>query len=72
MSWKEKLAILEHNGDFDIAIFFMQKVIRENPDEVDTYIYMLFRLMDTIVEHSCYFSNLSISPVSEIKKNIMI
>lgn len=68
MNWKEQLSILETNEDFDVAIFFMEKVIKENPDNVDAYIFMLFRLMYTIVEHSCYFSNISSSEVRSIKK----
>lgn len=68
MNWKETLNILEQNEDFDVAIFFMQNVIRENPDDVDAYIFMLFRLMDTIVEHSCYFANISRTAVRDIKK----
>lgn len=59
MNWKEKLSILEQHDDFDIAIFYMQEVIKAHPDDVGAYIYMLFRLMDTIVEHACYFSNVS-------------
>lgn len=68
MNWKDKLSILEQSDDFDVAVFFMQKVIKEHSADVDAYIYMLFRLMDTIVEHACYFSNVSRTPVSDIKK----
>jgi hypothetical protein len=68
MNWKEQVSILEKNEDFDVAIFFMEKVIKENPDNVDAYIFILFRLMYTIVEHGCYFSNISLSEVRGVKK----
>jgi tetratricopeptide (TPR) repeat protein len=68
MSWKQQLRILEQMGDFDVAIFFMKKVIEKHPNDVDAYIFMLFRLMDTIVEHACYFANVSKTVVSDIKK----
>jgi len=67
MIWKEKVKILEQHDDFDVAVFFLEQVIKENPDDVDAYIFMLFRLMDTIVEHACHFSNVSRTPVSDIK-----
>ena len=68
MNWKEKVYILEKNDDFDVAIFFLKQVIKENPSEVDAYIFILFRLMYCIIENSCYFANVSKTLVSEIKK----
>jgi len=68
MHWKKKVRILEQQDDFDVAIFFLERVIKEHPEDVDAYIFILFRLMDTIVEHACHFSNVSQSPVSDIKK----
>ena len=68
MNWKEQVYILEKNDDFDVAIFFMQQVINERPDDVDAYIFILFRLMYCIIENSCHFANVSQTPVSEIKK----
>jgi len=68
MHWKEKLTILEKHDDFDVAIFFLESVIKDHPNDVDAYIFILFRLMDTIVEHACHFSNVSQTPVSDIKK----
>jgi len=67
MNWKQEVRILEQHDDFDVAIFYLEQVIKEYPDEVDAYIFMLFRLMDTIVEHACHFANVSRTPVSEIK-----
>lgn len=67
MRWKQQVRILELADDFDIAIFFLQEVIRNNPTDVDAYIFMLFRLMDTIVEQACHFCNVSDTPVSDIK-----
>jgi hypothetical protein len=68
MHWKEKVRILEQRDDFDVAVFFLERVIKEHPDDVDAYIFMLFRLMDTIVEHACHFANISRTPVSDVKK----
>jgi len=68
MHWKQKVRILEQHDDFDVAIFYLGQVIKEHPDDVDAYIFMLFRLMDTIVEHACHFANVSKTPVSDIKK----
>jgi len=68
MHWKEKVYILEKNDDFDVAIFFMQQIVENNPDDVDAYIFLLFRLMYSIIEHSCHFANVSQTPVSDIKK----
>jgi len=67
MHWKEQLRILEEHDDFDVAIFFMEKVIEAHPHDVEAYLFMLFRLMDTMIEQACHFSNVSITPVSEIK-----
>lgn len=68
MHWKEKVGILEKNDDFDVAIFFMQEVVKDNPNEVDAYIFILFRLMYCIIENSCHFANVSKTPVNDIKK----
>jgi len=67
MHWREQIAQLEHEGNFDIAIFLLEKVIKENPDNMDAYITLLFRLMDTIVEGSCYWHNVSQDPLWEVK-----
>lgn len=68
MNWKDTLKILEQNEEFDVAIFFMRKVIQEDPEDVDAYIYILFRLMYIIVEGSCYFSNVSRTETRYIKQ----
>lgn len=68
MNWKDKLKILEQGEDFDVAIFFIRKIIQEHSEDVDAYIYLLFRLMYMMVEGSCYFSNVSESKVSDIKQ----
>lgn len=67
MHWKEQVARLEQEGSFDIAIFLLQKVIAEHPDNVDAYIFLLYRLMDTLIEGSCYWSNISKDPLREVK-----
>lgn len=68
MNWKEQLYNLEKNDDFDVAIFFMQQVIDSDPNDIDAYISIIFRLMYMIVEGPYYCSNVSRTKVSEIKK----
>lgn len=38
MNWREQVAQLEHEGDFDIAVFLLEKVIQEHPNEMGAYI----------------------------------
>lgn len=66
MNWKEQVAHLEQEGSFDIAIFLLQKVIVEHPDNVDAYIFLLYQLMNTLIEGTCYWSN-SKDPLHAIK-----
>lgn len=42
MDWRAQVAQLEHAGNFDIAVFLLEKVIQEHPDEMDAYIIDLF------------------------------
>lgn len=67
MHWKEQVTQLEQEGSFDIAIFLLQKVIAEHPDNVDACIFLLYRLMDTLIEGTCYWSNNSKDPLRVIK-----
>jgi hypothetical protein len=48
MNWKKYLRILELDKQWDQAIEFMQDVIRDNPDDMDAYIYMNFLLMNLL------------------------
>ena len=48
MNWKRYLLNLELNKQWDQAIEFMQNVIRDNPDDMDAYIYMNFLLMNLL------------------------
>jgi hypothetical protein len=50
ITWKERLKSLEEAKQWDFAIDFMQKVIKENPDDIDAYMFMNFLLMDLLVE----------------------
>jgi tetratricopeptide (TPR) repeat protein len=50
MAWKERLRELEAQKLWDEAINFMEQVIKDNPDDVDTYIYIIFLLMNILVE----------------------
>ena len=67
MHWKEQLHKLEQEEAFDIAIFFMQKIITQNSDDRDAYIFLMYRLMDTLLEDSCYWHNISEDPLRAIK-----
>ncbi len=50
MTWKETLRKLELAEEWDNAIEFMQHIIQEYPDDMNTYIYMNFLLMNLLVE----------------------
>ncbi len=50
MNWKEQLRALELHKEWDFAIELMQKVIAENPNDMDAYIYMNYLLMNLLVE----------------------
>lgn len=50
MVWKEHLKTLETQKLWDKAIHFMEEVIKEHPEDVDAYIYMIFLLMNILVE----------------------
>jgi len=50
MEWKKKLRLLELDKQWDCAIVLMQQVIKENPDDIDAYIYMNYLLMNLLVE----------------------
>lgn len=45
MKWKYSLLKLEHNGQWDIALLYMQNVIEESPDDMDAAICMNYLLM---------------------------
>lgn len=67
MDWRQQVAILENEGNFDIAVFLLEKVIQENPDEMDAYIMLLYRFMDSFLENACYWAN-SQDPLRKIKE----
>jgi hypothetical protein len=50
MIWKKRLRILEKAEKFQEAITFMERVVAEDPDDVDKYIFMLYLLVDFIQE----------------------
>lgn len=68
MGWREQVAQLEYEGNFDIAVFLLEKVIKENPNDMDAYIILLHRFMDSFLENPCYWSNISKDPLKEIKQ----
>jgi len=67
MTWKEDVALLEQEGNFDIAVFLLEKVIEDNPDEMDAYIFLLYRFMDSSLDNTCYWAN-SNDPLRKIKE----
>jgi len=50
MDWKKQLKQLEDAKCWDPAIELMQKVIAENPDNLDAYLAMNYLLMNLLVE----------------------
>ncbi len=54
MKWKEQLRALEKAKDWDFAIALMEDVIKQNPNDMDAYIFLNFRLMDLLVEEYPY------------------
>lgn len=50
MQWKEHLRNLEHKQDWDEAIAFMQQIIKDNPNNMDAYLFMNYLLMNLLVE----------------------
>jgi hypothetical protein len=52
MNWKEEVAQLEREGSFDIAIFVLEKEIKEHPNNMDAYIFLLYRFMDLYIRGS--------------------
>jgi len=50
MNWKEQLRELEKAKKWDEAIKFMQGVIKEHPNDKDTYIFMNYLLMNLLGE----------------------
>lgn len=67
MDWKEQVKYLEQEGSFDIAIFVLEKEIKERPDNLDAYIFLLYRFMDLFLENACYWSNISKDRLRQIK-----
>ena len=56
MYWKEKLQELENKKEWDTAIKLMQKVIEDNPNNLDAYLSMNYLLMNLLVEENYNFS----------------
>lgn len=50
MNWKDHLAKLEHNKQWDTAIEYMQHIVVENPDNLDVYLSINYLLMNLLVE----------------------
>lgn len=50
VAWKEHLRTFETQKSWNQAINFMEQVVKDNPDDVDVYIYIIFLLMNILVE----------------------
>ena len=50
MNWKSQLKYLEDHKQWDTAIEFMQKIIKECPDDLTAALYMNFLLINLLVE----------------------
>ncbi|MBS1986912.1 hypothetical protein JST99_03205 [Candidatus Dependentiae bacterium] len=68
MHWKQQVQLLEQEASFDIAIFLLEKVVKNNPNDVDAYIFLLFRLREMWLEGSVYWCNVSKDPLRDVKK----
>jgi len=68
MHWKQQVQLLEQEANFDIAIFLLEKVVKNNPDDVDAYIFLLFRLREMWLEGGVYWCNVAKDPLRDIKK----
>lgn len=69
MHWREQVAKLECGGNFDIAVFLLEKVVQDNPGEMDAYIFLLFRLREMWLECPIYWSNISRDALRDVKKD---
>lgn len=59
MNWKKQLRKLEKVKQWDEAIAFMERVIKENPNDKDAYIFMNYLLMNLLIEEDCDNSKLN-------------
>jgi hypothetical protein len=50
MHWKIELRRLELNQEWDCAIELMEKVIKDNPTDVDGYIFIMFLIKNLLIE----------------------
>lgn len=57
MNWKQYLRQLEQEEKFEEAIVFMNMIIKENPDDVDCSIFMLYFLADLVMEPHARMTN---------------
>ena len=50
MDWKIILKKLERAKNWDVAIEFMEQVVKDNPEDVEVYIFIQYLLMNLLVE----------------------
>jgi len=48
MEWKEHLRTLERAKEWDLAIVLMEDIIKQNPNDMDAYIFMNYLLMNLL------------------------
>lgn len=68
MHWKQQVQFLEQEANFDIAVFLLEKIVKDNPNDVDAYIFLLFRLREMWLEGGVYWCNISKDPLRDIKR----
>ena len=68
MHWKQQVQLLEQEASFDIAIFLLEKIVKNNPNDVDAYIFLLFRLREMWLEGDVYWCNISKDSLRDIKR----
>lgn len=68
MHWKQQVQILEQEASFDIVVFLLEKTVKENPESVDAYIFLLFRLRQMWLDGSYYWCNVSKDPLRDLKR----
>lgn len=69
MNWKQQVQLLEQEASFDIAIYLLETVVKNSPNDVDAYIFLLYRLREMWLEGGVYWCNVSKDPLRDIKKD---
>ena len=71
MTWQECLKELEDQKQWEDAIYYMEDIIEENPDDMQAYIFMEYLVMNLLVEEdydrskSGYYESLTLKYFKE-------